>query len=158
MNVVIESLQCNGYLLFRIGIQKKKLSCSVGASDKVIITVMICHWAVSFLSFNQPLSTVSLPSAYLAPVGIEPLTFCMHLCLCLLTEVNNIEAVKCQLLWKGESEKKTRGPSVVLYNTIWPLISADTKADGGIASLVAIPVPDHQWIPTVILSFPLFKY
>lgn len=57
-----------------------------------------------------------------------------------------------------KNNEKT-GPSVVGYNTTWPLISADAKADSSVASLVAIPGPTHQWIPTVIQSsLPLNIY
>lgn len=56
-------------------------------------------------------------------------------------------------VWESKKRKKKKqGPSVIRYNTIWPLISADTKADSSVASLVTIPAPNHHWIPTVILS------
>lgn len=43
-------------------------------------------------------------------------------------------------------------PSVEVCKIIWTPIRADTKADGGLASLEVISVPDHQWIPAVIQS------
>lgn len=116
---------------------------------KLYITGALCDWAVSFLLFNQPFSTITLPSTYLTPVGIKPLALSAFMPW--FTHWNKQHWGSKMPVWKAESERKKRGPSVVLYNTVWPLISAD-KADGSVTSLAAIPVPNHQWIPTVILS------
>lgn len=87
-------------------------------------------------------------------VGIKPLTLSAFMSLSTHWSKQHQSSKMPVALkgWEWESRKKKQSPSVIRYNTIWPLISADTKADSSVASLVAIPVPNHQWIPTVILS------
>jgi len=73
----------------------------------------------------------------------------------LSTKVNHIKAVKCWSFLEAESESQwaQQGPSVALDSAGWSLVSADTKADGSVASLVAILVSNNnQWIPAGILS------
>lgn len=69
-----------------------------------------------------------------------------------LIEVLHIKAIKRWKSLRVEGKKIQQSPSAGLYNTIWHLISADANADSSVKSLVAIPAPDHQWIPAVILS------
>lgn len=68
--------------------------------------------------------------------------------------MNDIKAVKDEPLLEAESDSQgtKQCPSVVLYSTVCSLISADTKTDGGVASLVPILVSNHQLISTIILS------
>lgn len=124
------------------------LFCAVVAYSMLRAYTTHATWLCSFFSFNQAFS------------GDQTFdTLSIHASLYPLKQQHQSRKMPVALKgWEWDSREKNRGPSVVRYNTIWPLISADAKADSSVASLVAIPVPNHhQWIRAVILSSVLLN-